>query len=358
MVVYRHRKQLSRLSPGSSPWLFPITLTCILITTCLITAYLAGLAKGSIITRTQSHNPTLSHDGRCTNPPTRREWRTLTTREQRIYINAALRLQIKPSILTGNGTLNDDLVHIHQLIGSTSHKSASFLPWHRAFLHVYETILKTHCEYPRDMTLPYWNWELDWSSLATSSIFSDETGFGGDGNESYPLGPGDGRCVTTGPFAYSKRLWFEGKVKPHCMGRRFVYFGTNEGNAINGSWYAPEVMGRVRRAPDYQTFREMLEGTVHNGLHWSIRGDFASFSAANDPIFWLHHGQLDRLWWEWQARDMEVRSTEYWGVPVETDWPGATTWLLEDDMTFGDLWGNITVSEVMRTDEGILCYRY
>lgn len=32
-----------------------------------------------------------------------------------------------------------------------------------------------------------------------------------------------------------------------------------------------------------------------------------------DPIFWLHHTYLDKLWWEWQSKDLENRLTDISG---------------------------------------------
>lgn len=36
----------------------------------------------------------------------------------------------------------------------TGHRSASFLPWHRWTLHVFENILKDKCGFPRGGTIP------------------------------------------------------------------------------------------------------------------------------------------------------------------------------------------------------------
>src|SRR3569833_3369934 len=33
-----------------------------------------------------------------------------------------------------------------------------------------------------------------------------------------------------------------------------------------------------------------------------------------DPIFWLHHTYLDKLWWQWQARDLGSRLTDMTGT--------------------------------------------
>ncbi|KAJ8117803.1 hypothetical protein ONZ43_g4119 [Nemania bipapillata] len=32
-----------------------------------------------------------------------------------------------------------------------------------------------------------------------------------------------------------------------------------------------------------------------------------------DPVFYLHHGYLDRVWWDWQSRDLSTRLVEVAG---------------------------------------------
>ena len=110
----------------------------------------------------------------CQQPPLRREWRTLTAAEQQNYISAVKCLSTKPSILGHNGTLYDDFPWVHkytsgnskytcdhlaanaplsdQYFPPTAHKSAPFLPWHRYYLHIYETALKQQCSFKS--TLP------------------------------------------------------------------------------------------------------------------------------------------------------------------------------------------------------------
>lgn len=44
----------------------------------------------------------------------------------------------------------------------------------------------------------YWDWSLDWMNLASSSIWSSTSGFGGDGNPNGPETVGQGRCVMYG----------------------------------------------------------------------------------------------------------------------------------------------------------------
>ena len=36
-------------------------------------------------------------------------------------------------------------------------------------------------------------------------------------------------------------------------------------------------------------------------------------SSPGDPIFYLHHAWLDKIWWDWQRRDLPVRLTAMGG---------------------------------------------
>jgi tyrosinase len=77
-----------------------------------------------------------------------------------------------------------------------------------------------------------------------------------------------------------------------------------------------------------------------------------------DPIFWLHHAQLDRLWWQWQQENYGKRHTEYYGKAFNTTEGSRRQGTLDDKLSFLGLWEDIAVSEVMSTDRGLLCYRY
>lgn len=81
----------------------------------------------------------------CARPAIRREWRTLSRADRNEYIAAVQCLSTKPSKLYSNGSLYDDFPRVHQATAPTAHKAAPFLPWHRYFVHAYESTLKNEC---------------------------------------------------------------------------------------------------------------------------------------------------------------------------------------------------------------------
>jgi len=44
-----------------------------------------------------------------------------------------------------------------------------------------------------------------------------------------------------------------------------------------------------------------LEANPHNNVHGWVGGVMASARSANDPIFMMHHGNVDRIWWVWNG---------------------------------------------------------
>lgn len=44
-------------------------------------------------------------------------------------------------------------------------------------------------------------------------------------------------------------------------------------------------------------------------------------ASPGDPLFYLHHAYLDKLWWEWQSLDVSTRLTEISGNNVPQSFP-------------------------------------
>jgi tyrosinase len=82
---------------------------------------------------------------------------------------------------------------------------------------------------------------------------------------------------------------------------------------------------------------------------------------ALDPVFYLHHTQLDRLWWEWQQIDPTSRLYQFLGPTRNFQLFRNQTALdssLDDKLYYGELDSAIQVKDVMSTETELLCYVY
>lgn len=151
------------------------------------------------------------------------------------------------------------------------HGSPGFLSWHRAELLAFEEALLCHT----DLGLPYWNWSS---------------------------GPTTGVPAACRDATYVNRA---GDSVPNPL-----YAGPQPGGGLTNR--APDVDSRTfddlassaqtaLAASTFADFSNSLNGT-HGGLHVRVGGDMAGVSTAGfDPIFYLHHSNVDRLWARWSA---------------------------------------------------------
>jgi tyrosinase len=58
----------------------------------------------------------------------------------------------------------------------------------------------------------------------------------------------------------------------------------------------------ILNVTNFAKFQRRLELGPHADVHVAIGGTMNSASSPSDPIFWLHHANLDRLWAQWQAQ--------------------------------------------------------
>ncbi len=167
------------------------------------------------------------------------------------------------------------------------HGSWYFISWHRMYVYFFEAIVRQiviEQGGPPDWALPYWNY----NSPGQNSLplaFRNEKMNNGLPNPLYvqerAWGINAGATLpaqyTTPAFALSRTL-FVGKSE----------FGGGKTDPDNRFWSAT---GR-------------LEQTPHNDVHNAVGGPLGWMSdpetAAQDPIFWLHHSNIDRIWWIWQ----------------------------------------------------------
>jgi len=78
-----------------------------------------------------------------------------------------------------------------------------------------------------------------------------------------------------------------------------------------------------------------------------------------DPVFYLHHTQVDRLWWMWQQQE-PGRMAEFEGPSenVRIHKNKTYTASAEDMISLGSLAPRVRVAELMSTESSLLCYGY
>jgi hypothetical protein len=82
-----------------------------------------------------------------------------------------------------------------------------------------------------------------------------------------------------------------------CLNRRF----SREGK-IN-AFYSPEQLQAILQNSRFNDFARRLEGPPHALVHNEIGGDLSTMYSPNDPIFYLHHCFIDKVWADWQKRN-------------------------------------------------------
>ncbi|KAM7211737.1 hypothetical protein V8F06_012870 [Rhypophila decipiens] len=305
----------------------------------------------------------------CTSPRLRKSWSQATVEERLAYLDAAVCITKKPSRLGmhPNATLHDDFAYTHAMLDFDIHQFAGFLPWHRYFVMVYEKALQD-CGYKG--TAMYWDWVADSNDPANAAVWDPVTGFGGNGGGTGNTGNFAGP-IKDGPFKDFRPLYSGTALEQHGLCRAWSQGNpANDDKDLFGHRYTPQIVAEVLATDSsYDAFREALEGGPHQAVHFGIAigngrgriGDMVPSSSPNDPIFFLHHTQVDRLWWIWQQAD-ESRTNAYDGfhrlppnAPEGEQGPPVT---LNDILAMRDLAPDAKVLDVMDTRNANLCYEY
>jgi hypothetical protein len=139
------------------------------------------------------------------------------------------------------------------------HHTPFFWSWHRMYLYYFERIVRKYSGNP-NWALPYW----DYLPAAQRTL------------------PAPFR--TGGPLEVANRG-----------------AGWNSGAASLPSWAVDPSAGMLLTS--FFSAQGSLEGTPHDNVHVLIGGWMGSVpTAAQDPVFYLHHANIDRLWNIWLAQ--------------------------------------------------------
>jgi tyrosinase len=205
------------------------------------------------------------------------------------------------------------------------HSSPLFVAWHRWYLFYFEKIVRSLSGAP-DFALPYWNYASDTAaSLQLPAAFQN---------------PATSPTIPTNPLYEDLRgLGFYNPAGtgaqnlPMNEGGYLPYAATDYGPALSGAQLFPSDDGtNFADLPDprYQAlgFTGRLEIQPHDNVHVNVGGLMQNVPvAAYDPIFFVHHCQIDRLWATWQSFQNIVYNWGTMGIPgtdpSESVWKGS-----------------------------------
>ena len=203
------------------------------------------------------------------------------------------------------------------------HQTWDFLPWHRGYLAAFEEIVRAavvSAGGPEDWALPYWNY-------SDSTRPNARTLPGAFGLATLPDG-------SANPLRIERR--FGNGTTPIRLDPSFVSLAALQNDLFPGGdsdippgFGGPKTL--FHHGPESEATNGGLESLPHNVIHGAIGGvapggdpndwrDLGLMSmpitAALDPIFWLHHSNIDRQWNVW-LRDLQEQHIN----------PDQTTWL-------------------------------
>ena len=264
----------------------------------------------------------------------RKNVRDLMPAEKAAYVQAIIALKTtRPSIIAaaqaaGATSRYDDYVWIHREVMGGAHTGPAFTPWHREFLKQLERDLQDVSGNP-NMTIPYWDWTTARTAADPGWPFTNDF-MGG-------FGTGTDNRVMTGRFAEAAGEWVlrvrtgAGPLLPNGSpnpGRDNTTYlrrnatpptpgppddfplpsQTNARNclartAYDAVPYLEDPATITTLAQVNPSFRKYLEYVLHNGPHGWVGGNMMPMTSPNDPVFFLHHCNIDRLWAVWQQKN-------------------------------------------------------
>jgi hypothetical protein len=142
-----------------------------------------------------------------------------------------------------------------------------FLPWHRLMLSQFEGVIREVLQ-DDEFSLPYWNPITgNVADLTVPAVFRDP-----------------GATLYNG----TRWPWVNGGERIDVLYKEWINL-----DALNEKIYINSPTGNLG-------FNPRLDQNPHFFTHFALGGDMAEFSTVGgDPMFYLHHANIDRLWESW-----------------------------------------------------------
>jgi tyrosinase len=203
----------------------------------------------------------------ATTPVIRLEWQQFKlTPQYASFLNAVRTMQANANANDPNSWQYWANVHMNYC----PHRKPYFFAWHRGYLYYLERQIRL-VSGDSSFTLPYWDWFTN------------------------PHMPAEFTDSATGNPLYCARL------------------NTDVYNALDLYPFSSSVVNFQRGTAN--SFEENFELAPHNPVHNIIGNSMATMQSPRDPIFYLHHANVDRLWHAWAlptGGTMPVPTDPYW----------------------------------------------
>lgn len=184
--------------------------------------------------------------------------------------------------LQRNGTY-DEFTRSHGTDEFQWHRGQYFLPAHRQMLWELEDELR---KVSPGVTIPYYDWSINNDRWMFDSVWS-------------LVGGADGGPIPNEPFSGLRSP----VPNDHLVTRVMVAGSNTNGDGAASSSFESRAALDVQIADTEQSFQrfsnyvEMLHGLPHI----EIGGDMSNgFFSPSDPVFYLHHAFIDKIWRDWQ----------------------------------------------------------
>lgn len=196
------------------------------------------------------------------------------------------------------------------------HGAPGFLTWHRAYMKAFEKALQC---VNSNIMLPFW----DWSSGPTTGV---------------PAACREATYVNRDGDTVPNPL-YRGPISSAAGGGL-----TNRRPDIDTTSFAgPAVSAELAMSSTtFDSFQNALNGP-HGTVHVTVGGHMGSVPrAAFDPIFFLHHSNVDRLWWNWQRMNPALplptneatNPLDPFNKPFSSDWYVGADVVSTDDLGY------------------------
>ncbi len=238
----------------------------------------------------------------------RRNILTVSAQEQQRFVDAIVELNKRhypggrTDFPAGGVSYWFKMDEIHQ--ATHVHGGAAFLPWHRELCNYFESLLR---QVDPQLSLHYWDWNDDISPLFP--LFGNMTGEAGEpwlSAKFYdPTAPGDNwrdESIHPNPFTPTWTGSYElhsNPADPPKNRARNVQSGAPPVGSAN--WPSDATFVGAMTYADFQSLMQGPAGNAHSAAHsWLGLGN--PHTSFRDPLVFLLHSNVDRLWATWQTQ--------------------------------------------------------